>query len=151
MALMTESRRDDGLLMAASAAENLALVWPQLARPDDIAAEVQLHCASLDRQPVAELSGGNQQKVALGKWLAAVPKAMILDEPTRGIDVGARQEIYRILHRLAAAGVALLVISSEIEELTGICDRILVMRRGSIAAVFDRGNYHREAILEQAI
>jgi ribose transport system ATP-binding protein len=151
MALMTESRRDDGLLMAASAAENLALVWPQLARPDDIAAEVQLHCASLDRQPVAELSGGNQQKVALGKWLAAVPKAMILDEPTRGIDVGARQEIYRILHRLAAAGVALLVISSEIEELTGICDRILVMRRGSIAAAFDRGNYHREAILEQAI
>ncbi len=151
MAYLTESRRDDGLLMAASIRDNLALVCPKTARPAELATVLQLRCTSLDRQPVSELSGGNQQKVALGKWLAAALKVMILNDPTRGIDLGARQEIYRLLHRLAAEGVALLVISSEIEELTGMCDRIMVMRRGEIAGIFARGEYDREKILERAL
>ncbi len=151
MAYITESRREDGLLMPAGVAQNLALVFPRSARPAEIARAVQLRCANLDRQPVAELSGGNQQKVALGKWLAATPKVMILDEPTRGIDVGARLEIYRIIHGLADGGTALLVISSEIEELIGICDRIIVMRRGALAGEFHRHGYNRESILERAL
>ena len=151
MAYLTESRRQDGLLMTASVADNLALVSPRRARPTEIAGMVQLRCASLDRQTLDELSGGNQQKVALGKWLAASPKVMILDEPTRGIDVGARLEIYRLIHRLADSGTALLVISSEIEELTGICDRILVMRQGTLAGEFHRDEYNRERILECAL
>jgi ribose transport system ATP-binding protein len=83
-----------------------------------------------DDQAVRTLSGGNQQKVVLGKWLLAEPIVLILDEPTRGIDVGARFEIYQLIHRLADRGAGVLVISSEIEELIGICDRILVMRQG---------------------
>ena len=151
VAYLTESRRHDGLLMTASAADNLALVSPHTARPDKIAGILQLRCASLDRQPVDELSGGNQQKVALGKWLAASPKVMILDEPTRGIDVGARLEIYRVIHHLADSGTALLLISSEIEELIGICDRILVMRHGALAGEFQREAYSRERILACAL
>ena len=92
---------------------------------------------SLD-QLVAKLSGGNQQKVVLGRWLARRPSVLILDEPTRGIDVGAKAEIYRLIVGLAASGIALLVISSEMPELIGLSDRILVMaeraHRGRSAA-----------------
>jgi ribose transport system ATP-binding protein len=81
---------------------------------------------------VGTLSGGNQQKVLLSRWLEAKPKVMILDEPTRGVDIGAKAEIYRIIDQLAQKGVAVLVISSELPEIMGICDRILVMREGHI-------------------
>ena len=151
LAFLTESRRDDGLLMPASVLANLALVAPRSSELAGVAARVGVRCASLDRQPVRQLSGGNQQKVALGKWLVRPPRVFLLDEPTRGIDVGARAEIYRIIASLAESGVGILMISSEIEELTGMCDRILVMRRGEISGVIARPEFDRERILRAAL
>jgi ABC-type sugar transport system ATPase subunit len=95
---------------------------------------------------VGRLSGGNQQKVVIGKWLARHPKVLLLDEPTRGVDVGARAEIYRIIHGLAAEGVAVLVISSEFAELTA-CDRVLVMHEGRVVAELVGEHISEEAIL----
>ena len=97
-------------------------------------------------QIVSKLSGGNQQKVVLGKWLAATPKLLIMDEPTRGIDVGAKSEIHRLMSELAQQGLAILMISSELPEVLGMSDRILVMREGRIVAEFDRGEASQEAI-----
>jgi ribose transport system ATP-binding protein len=90
--------------------------------------------AASPRVPVGTLSGGNQQKVVFGRQLLTGPRVLLLDEPTRGVDIGAKAEIYRLLHRLAADGTAVLLASSELPELTGVCDRILVLRRGRIAA-----------------
>jgi ABC-type sugar transport system ATPase subunit len=81
---------------------------------------------------VGRLSGGNQQKVVIGKWLSRQPRVLILDEPTRGVDIGARAEIHRLIRRLAADGVAVIAISSEAEELPELCDRVLVMAEGRI-------------------
>jgi rhamnose transport system ATP-binding protein len=92
------------------------------------------------------LSGGNQQKIVLGKWLANNPKLLILDEPTRGIDVGAKAEIHRLMGELAAAGVAILMISSELPEVLGMSDRVLVMREGRLVAEFDRAGATSEAV-----
>ena len=92
------------------------------------------------------LSGGNQQKVVIGKWLMRDPRLFILDEPTRGVDVGAKYEIYALADRLAAAGGGILFISSELEELIGMCDRILVMSRGELVGGFEPP-FDREQIL----
>ena len=92
-----------------------------------------------------------KSSVVLGKWLLNEPKVFILDEPTRGIDVGAKYEIYRLINELAARGAGVLVISSEIEELIGICDRLLVMRRGEIRDVVSRDDFDRERILGAAL
>lgn len=151
LAFLTENRRDDGLLMPAGVLANLALVEARSGGLAGVAARVGVRCASLERQPVRQLSGGNQQKVALGKWLVSPPRVFLLDEPTRGIDVGARAEIYRIIAALAEAGVGILMISSEIEELTGMCDRILVMRRGEISSSIERPDFDREQILRMAL
>jgi ribose transport system ATP-binding protein len=112
---------------------------------------VRLSPAAGDAQPVRTLSGGNQQKVVLGKWLLAEPSVLILDEPTRGIDVGAKFEIYQLIHQRADRGAGVLVISSEIEELIGICDRILVMSQGRIRGEFQRHQFDREKILAAAL
>ena len=95
---------------------------------------------------VARLSGGNQQKIVLGKWLANNPKLLILDEPTRGIDVGAKAEIHRLMSELAAGGVAILMISSELPEVLGMSDRVLVMREGRLVAEFDRAEATSESV-----
>src|SRR5262249_2567941 len=95
---------------------------------------------------VNKLSGGNQQKVVLGKWLASEPRVLILDEPTRGIDVGAKAEIHRLMSELARQGLAILMISSELTEIMGMSDRILVMREGRIAGAFARGGAPQEVI-----
>jgi ABC-type sugar transport system ATPase subunit len=95
---------------------------------------------------VGKLSGGNQQKVVLAKWLATKPRILILDEPTRGIDVGAKAEIHRIMSELAAQGMAVLMISSELPEVLGMSDRVLVMREGRIVAGFDRADATQERI-----
>ena len=95
------------------------------------------------------LSGGNQQKVVIGKWLMNEPRVFILDEPTRGVDVGAKYEIYALADRLAADGSGVLFISSELEELIGMCDRILVMSRGELVAAFSPP-FDREPILASA-
>lgn len=100
---------------------------------------------------VGNLSGGNQQKVVLGKWLATSPKILILDEPTRGIDVGAKAEIYRIIDGLAAKGVAVVMISSELNEVMNMSDRLAVMRAGRVTALLDRQDYSQDGILRWAL
>jgi ribose transport system ATP-binding protein len=166
LAFLTEDRRHEGLCLEASIADNLALVT--LARHSRTPARwldftalrgavtrmreaVRLSPSARDTQPVRTLSGGNQQKVVLGKWLLAEPVVFLLDEPTRGIDVGAKHEIYQLIHQLADRGAGVLVISSEIEELIGICDRILVMCHGEITGEFPRAAFDREKILGAAL
>jgi ribose transport system ATP-binding protein len=96
------------------------------------------------------LSGGNQQKVVLGKWLSLSPKVLLLDEPTRGIDVGAKQEIYRLMEELAAEGVAILFASSEMEEILGMSDRVLVMHEGRLAGAIPRHELSEESVMRLA-
>ena len=97
------------------------------------------------------LSGGNQQKVVLAKWLNRKCKVMIIDEPTRGVDIGAKVEIYHLINDLSRQGVAIVVISSDSSELLGICDRIMVMRKGRIVGEVDREDYSEEEILRISI
>jgi ribose/xylose/arabinose/galactoside ABC-type transport system permease subunit len=110
---------------------------------------MKLRFAGYD-QPVKELSGGNQQKVVLAKWLRSGPRIVILDEPTQGIDVGTKAEVHAMIADLAAQGTAILLISSEMPELIGMCDRILVLREGRMMADFARGEATQERVLEAA-
>ena len=103
------------------------------------------------KQPAGELSGGNQQKVVLAKWLCMEPSLVILDEPTRGIDVGAKAEVYRLMRDLAGQGVAVLMISSDMEEVIGVSTRVAVMRRGRIVGILQRDDLCEEAILQLAV
>jgi D-xylose transport system ATP-binding protein len=111
--------------------------------------QLGVKAASVDAV-VGTLSGGNQQKVLLARWLNANPKIFILDEPTRGIDIGAKVEIHRVLNRLAGQGVAIIIISSELEEVLGMSDRILVMNEGRIVSEFPREDARRDAVMEAA-
>jgi ribose transport system ATP-binding protein len=166
MAFLTEDRRHEGLMLEASVAANLELAaLPHHARGpgaliDDrklqslmtaMKEQLRIKTHALEATPVKTLSGGNQQKVVIGKWLLRSPRVFILDEPTRGIDVGAKQEVYQAVSRLADQGMAVLMISSELEEVMGVCDRILVMSRGELAATFERPAFDREAILKAAM
>jgi ribose transport system ATP-binding protein len=166
VAFVTESRHEEGLCLDASIADNISLAsLPAYARPRvgwldtgrlraavaEMRSAVTLTPSARDEQPVRILSGGNQQKVVLAKWLLNRPRVFILDEPTRGIDVGARYEIYCLISRLAAGGAGVLVISSEIEELIGLCDRILVMRAGEIRDEIPCHAFDRERILRAAL
>jgi ribose transport system ATP-binding protein len=103
------------------------------------------------RWPVRWLSGGNQQKVVLGKWLATQPSVLLLDEPTRGIDIGSKSEIYRLMHELAGQGVAIVFASSDMEEILGLSDRVLVMHQGRMAGEVEREQLSEELILQMAI
>jgi len=100
---------------------------------------------------VLNLSGGNQQKVVLGKWLSMNPKVMILDEPTRGIDVGAKAEIYRLMRALAEQGTVILMISSDMEEVLNVSDRVAVMHEGEITGALDRPDCTEENIMQLAV
>ena len=166
MAFLTEDRRAEGLMMEASIADNIALPslsehaagWLRMIERtrlgDDVkkvSEAVQIGARDLQRTLVKHLSGGNQQKVVIGKWLLRAPRIFILDEPTRGIDVGAKYEIYKIINRLAADGAGILFISSEIEELIGLSDRILVMGHGEIRGQHERASFQREDILRSAM
>ncbi|MGE3291427.1 MAG: sugar ABC transporter ATP-binding protein [Geminicoccaceae bacterium] len=166
MAFLTEDRRAEGLMMGASIADNIALAslpsftsgWGRLLERtrlgdavDRTAREVHVNARDFVQTLVKNLSGGNQQKVVIGKWLLRGPRLFILDEPTRGIDVGAKYEVYKLINRLAAEGTGVLMISSEIEELIGMCDRILVMSHGEIHGAFAREAFDREAILRAAM
>jgi ABC-type sugar transport system ATPase subunit len=102
------------------------------------------------KQLVINLSGGNQQKVAISKWLMLRPKIMIFDEPTRGIDVGAKYEIYCLLGELRAEGIAVVMISSELPEILGVSDRVLVLRQGQLAAEFNADEATPVSIMEKA-
>lgn len=96
------------------------------------------------------LSGGNQQKVVLAKWLGTQPKVLILDEPTRGVDVGAKKEIYLIMNELAAAGVAIIMVSSDLPEILGMSDRVYVMREGKMSGMLTRQEATQESIMTLA-
>lgn len=164
VAFLTEDRRHEGLMPDASVADNMALAaLPMFAsgagqvRSDQLlnairalAQRLNLKSGDVRTAPIRTLSGGNQQKVILGRWLLRQPKLFILDEPTRGVDVGAKEEIYRLLAEMAQAGMAILMISSELEELVGLCDRMFVMRRGELTAQFERLAFDREKILRAA-
>jgi ribose transport system ATP-binding protein len=102
------------------------------------------------QQPVRQLSGGNQQKVVLAKWLLREPAVLLLDEPTRGVDVGAKAEIHNLLKRMAAQGLAVLVVSSDLRELMNLCDRMLVLSKGVLAGEVPRERFDEEAILAMA-
>jgi ABC-type sugar transport system ATPase subunit len=166
LAFVPEDRRVEGLCLEAPVADNLVLAslralsrrWMGILDRRAIAravrtigAEVILTGNADVMAPAARLSGGNQQKVVLGKWLLTRPRVLILDEPTRGVDVGARAETYQLLHRLADRGTGLLVISSELDELVGICDRILVMRHGELCGSFGASSFDRERLLRAAL
>ena len=166
LALVTEDRRADGLCLDASVEDNLSLVslprwagritgWIDRSGQRNAAARtaktVQLKQDVSSSVPLRHLSGGNQQKVVLAKWLMAEPAVLILDEPTRGIDVGARADIYAVMQRLADEGAGLLVISSDVDELIGLCDRVLVMRNGAISASVLAANFDREQLLRAAL
>ena len=113
------------------------------------AKELDVRCRSLE-QAARDLSGGNQQKLIIAKWLFRDAAIIMLDEPTRGIDVGAKAEIYTLLRRLATAGKALLVVSSELPELMLLCDRILVLSRGRLVGELHRNEFDEERILSLA-
>lgn len=161
--LCPEDRKKDGIIPVRSVAENVNISARRGFSPmgffirnsrehKNAQAQVErlnVKTPSLE-QPVMLLSGGNQQKVILGRWLSEDVKVMMLDEPTRGIDVGAKREIYEIIFGLAEKGVAILLASSELPEVLGICDRILVMREGAIVAEFTRETATEEELLKQA-
>ena len=101
-------------------------------------------------QRAQQLSGGNQQKVVLAKWLGTKPRVLILDEPTRGIDVGTKAAVHRLMSNLAAEGIAILMISSELPEILGMSDRVLVMREGRLTAEFSRADATQEKLMAAA-
>jgi len=161
--LVPEDRKNSGLLLDVSITENISL--------PDLASYLRFWLVNTARETenarrqrerlkirapdvataVGALSGGNQQKVVLAKWLSMRPRVLIFDEPTRGIDVGAKQEIYDMLRRLADAGVAILMISSDMEEVIGISDRIAVMHEGAISGFLDRSQFSEHNVLELAV
>ena len=163
IALLTEDRRAQGLLLPLSVRVNATLArladlaglggWLHSAEERAAAARLVdalfVRCTSIE-QPVAELSGGNQQKVVIARWVYRDCKVVLFDEPTRGIDVGAKFEIYRLLADLAERGKAIVVVSSDLIELMSICDRIAVMSAGRLAAVFERSAWSEDAIMEAA-
>ena len=102
-------------------------------------------------EPIGNLSGGNQQKVLLARWLLTKPDILFLDEPTRGIDVGAKAEIYKLISMLAQEGKTVIMVSSEMPELLGMCDRILVMHEGKNKGILDRNDASQEAIMGLAL
>ena len=166
LAFVTEDRLRTGFFPNFSVAENISLVaflrnarrsvsfervdLPQERRfGQHYRDRLNIRCSSPD-QSIAELSGGNQQKVIIARWLAAECDVFIFDEPTRGIDIGAKTEIYQIMRRLAEAGKSILMVSSELPELIGVCDRIAVYRDGGIAAILSRGAATEELIMQMA-
>ena len=116
---------------------------------EDFARRLAVRMGGIDA-PVKSLSGGNQQKVAIAKQLAVEPKVILMDEPTRGIDVGAKAEIHRLLRELATAGIGIVVISSELPELLGLCDRILVIREGRVAGETGAADMTEETVMRLA-
>ena len=161
---LTEDRKDEGLILDMGIAENITLanLWRMFkngvisakaehAASEDVVKELNIVCKN-KTQPVKTLSGGNQQKVVLGKCLITKPRVLILDEPTRGIDVGAKREIYHIIDRIASEGVAVMMISSDMPELIGMSDRVYVMKDGAVVAeIKDKQDMDQEKILSYTI
>jgi ribose transport system ATP-binding protein len=161
IAYVSEDRKGAGLVMSMRVTENTTLAnlaayaKPFVNRSRERAATIgwkerlDIRAHDLDAS-ILYLSGGNQQKVAIAKWLELGPKVLILDEPTRGVDVGAKREIYALIHELASRGMACLVISSELPELLGLCHRILVMREGRIVGEVTAEEATEETVMAMA-
>jgi ABC-type sugar transport system ATPase subunit/ribose/xylose/arabinose/galactoside ABC-type transport system permease subunit len=161
--LLTEDRKEEGLILDLSVRKNMVL--PSLNNRQTLGFihrdsergvtsamvdKLQIKTPSLDKE-VFYLSGGNQQKVVIGKWLLSEPRILICDEPTRGVDVGAKMEIYRHLRSLAEQGLGIVMISSELPEILGMCDRVLVMRKGEISAEFPTTEATEEKVMAAAL
>lgn len=165
MAFITENRKDEGLLLSKNVADNLVLasleeMLKRLRIVDEklsdriisqVIQDVNIKTHDKNRQLARNLSGGNQQKVVFGKWVIRKPKLFILDEPTRGVDVGAKYEIYNIINELAEMRTGVIMISSEMGELMGMCDRILVMCNGRITGAIERKDFSQEKIIQAAV
>jgi rhamnose transport system ATP-binding protein len=161
--LVPEDRQHQGLILPMSICDNLVLPIQHLlvkcglrstkrerATAERLVRELDVRAQGI-HVPAESLSGGNQQKLVLGKWLATSPHVLILDEPTRGIDVGAKAEIHRRIRELARNGMAILFISSDLPEILLMSDRVIVMRAGEVAGEFSRGDATQERILELAL
>jgi ribose transport system ATP-binding protein len=160
---LSEDRKGSGVFLDLSIAQNIAVLdlkalTGRLGLLDakaeaelaiDLVRRLGVRTGGID-MPVSSLSGGNQQKVAIAKQLAVAPKVIIMDEPTRGIDVGAKSEIHKLLRDLARSGIGIIVISSELPELLGLCDRVLVIREGRLAGELDAGEMSEEAVIRLA-
>lgn len=162
ISLLPESRKEHGIIASFPIQENIALSMTTNAsrrglrsrdneqrQTIEYISSLGVRCTGPD-QPIGELSGGNQQKVVLAKCLVSSPTVLLLDEPTRGVDVGARREIYSLLFSLAARGMGILFVSSELEEVLGIADRIVVMSEGSVTGTLVRNNFSEHAVMTLA-
>ena len=162
IAFVTEDRKTEGLVLDFSIKDNMMLTSLQniskagviqKKKEDEETAkyieQLKVRCAGAE-QSVGSLSGGNQQKVVIAKWLSTSPDVLILDEPTRGVDIGAKKEIYTIINQLAEQGVAILMISSELPEVIGMADRVLVMHEGKQTAILSKGQLTQETIMHYA-
>jgi ribose transport system ATP-binding protein len=163
LALVPEDRKQQGVILEMGVRENISLAGErqhakagifrngahESAVTRSMIEQLRIKTPN-DRQLVQFLSGGNQQKVGLGKWLPPQPKLLLLDEPTRGIDIGAKQEIYRLMEELAESGVAILFVSSEMPEIIGMSDRALVMHQGRITGELTRHDLTEEAVMRLA-
>lgn len=163
IAYVPEDRAEMGIFRELSVEQNITAAIPkrisrrgvlhpakERALVDEFVKKLRIRLAST-RQSIGELSGGNQQKAILARWLLTNPRILILDEPTRGIDVGVKSEVYDIMNKLARAGTAILLISSELPEVLTLSDRILVMSEGRITAEFDRASATQEAVMRAAV
>jgi ribose transport system ATP-binding protein len=161
MGLVPEDRKQLGVILEMALSENISLPSIGSYNPPfmdrkretrlvtEMVEALDIKTPSLTQQ-VQFLSGGNQQKVALGKWLSLNPRILILDEPTRGIDVGSKSEIYKLIRKLADEGVAVMMVSSELEEVIGLADRVMVMHEGRCTGILDRDEISEENIMHLA-
>jgi len=160
--MVPEDRKTQGLILERTVVDNVSLpvlsryAYGTVVRRNAVRALVETIVRAIDlriqhiAQVVRTLSGGNQQKVVLAKWLASQCDVLILDEPTRGVDVGARTEIYRVIGQLVEQGKAILLISSDLPELLGLCDRVVVIYGGRLVAQFERHAAVAETIIRYA-
>jgi ribose transport system ATP-binding protein len=164
IALVPESRKDHGVILSMSIRKNITL--PFIGRVADalgiirqgkersvaqtLAGRLRIKARSIEAE-VADLSGGNQQKVVLAKWLGTDCRVLLLDEPTRGVDVGAKAELYSLIDDLAGAGMAIVMVSSEMMETIGLCDRVAVVSQGGIAGVLEGAAITEENIMRLAV
>ncbi|MGJ7918967.1 sugar ABC transporter ATP-binding protein [Neobacillus sp. LXY-4] len=159
---ITEDRKSKGLVLDLSVRENFSLTnlrkisnksiiskAEEWGFADEMIKKLRVKTSGRE-QTVKSLSGGNQQKVVIGKWLGINPKILILDEPTRGVDVGAKKEIYQLMNELTKQGVAIIMVSSELPEILGMSDRVLVIHEGKISAVIDKAKADQEIIMQAA-
>jgi len=163
IAYVTEDRKESGLVLVRSVADNISMAAlrelspfgfvqrrRELAKVDEMISRFSIKTPS-SGQLVKRLSGGNQQKVVLGRWILIDPEILILDEPTRGIDVGSKHEIYSFISDLASEGRAVIMVSSELPEIVGMSDRVAVFKEGHLAGVVDRDNVSEETLMSMAV